>query len=280
MTQRLAEPADIAEIRQRTITGLPIDVHMCMLSGGVLRFVFKRERQSVPPRLDQFLRLATATDAQVARFAVKWGALVLCEHGVPLDLCCAPLPKGTTWTERPQDWRAWAGRFKALLALGRDLDSGRPWSSEGVARALDWHSLPARADEIHLLPAGLEALVGPRAPDGLRRAHLAGALNRLMLGGRVARQVLPLRTGWAMVDGSRWLFGALAQRLALEVVEVRSAAVCAECGRGFKAERRTARYCERCRKAGVPLRRAQRAARERRRAAGLTSRGTARVRVL
>jgi hypothetical protein len=86
------------------------------------------------------------------------------------------------------------------------------------------------------------------------------------------------RSGFAIVNGPHGecaLFGTLVLQLVHECVKVESAAICDECGKGFKAVRRDAKFCPKCRARGVPLKRAKQAERARLRARGLSSRGRA-----
>jgi len=269
------------------------------LSEGVLHFRFQArgtetERFAVPgpALLPPFLRLRDAPDAAVHRFAANRGALTLCPHGMPLDLCeegeCVPFVSDW-WAEpreRTEDWRAWSRRFAAILDLGRRVEDPEPLDRETVADAFDWTRWRRPALDV-LVPPRREVEVVDKStgqrevprrwqPPSLpvRRSYLARVLNRLLLGSRIRREVVVVRDRLALVDGSRYLFGALVQQLAAEVAEVRSIAICDECGQGFRADRRTARYCPRCRGLGVPLKRAQQARRNRLRDRGRTSRNT------
>jgi len=234
------------------------------------------------------LALQDASDKRVLRFAQRWGYLNLCSHGHPVGVCC-PAPR-VEQLERPEDWRTWARRFAALLDLAQRLDEAAPWDRHSVEAAFDWlPELGARAADVlaapSTLPRGLRVALrdsagrlvaqpkwNARSADS-RRSYLVRALNRLLLASRVRSEVVIVRGGWALVDGSRWLFGALVSQLVQECVGVASWKICIECRSGFRADRRTGKFCLRCRRNGVPLKRAQQARRDRLRARRRTSRG-------
>ncbi|MCC7177067.1 MAG: hypothetical protein IT177_01635 [Acidobacteria bacterium] len=242
--------------------------------GDALTFSSTVTAQPVPTAslLTAFLRLQHASPRQVLRFAQRWGDLHLCRHGAPLDVCgesrCLhePVPTADGHTERVSDWQLWAGRFAAILHLCRTLDdAATEWDRGVVRRALEWWS-PGRADVMWRPPA--------RHAQRVRRAYLVLLLNHLLTRARVRREVVTSRQRMVVVEGSRWLFGALVTQLVQACVGVRSLAVCAECGAGFTADRRTAKYCPRCRARGVRQKRAMQARRDRLRALGQTSRGS------
>ncbi len=318
MTHRLSSPDDYLEIRHRVITGLPLELRPVELLPDGLHFTEKvvGHAEPKPTLLRSFLRLRTATDRGVLRFAERWGDLHLCQHGHPVDLCC-PAPHESP--ECPEHWRTWAHRFAALIELFRKLEEGVEFDRKRVKTALDWppwvakshperfefRDLPDETGRVRTIETTFDrASLGATIWDILarpeleievrdhkgravpRRAwkqpsrkvcqmYLAQALNRLLFAGRVRREIVLVRGGQlAMIDGSRWLFGLLVQQLVQECVQVKSLSICTECESGFKADRRTAKYCQKCRDKGVPLKQAQQARRDRLRAKGRTSRNT------
>lgn len=262
---RLATPDDVSAVlqRRRVVTAIPLDLRPVTLAPPYLRFVERVSGQRVvgPTLLHTFLRLHDAPDSRILAFAKRWGNLGLCEHGRFIGLCqCSDEAYDENGPiERLSDWRAWSDRFRALLTLTRQVESA--WNPETVQRAFAGWWRTEDADRL--------AHAGQR----IRRVEVAVALSRLLVGARVRREVV-VTPGhhWAIVDGSRWLCGAIVLQLVQQCVGVGSMAVCGECGQAFEADRRTAKWCSRCRRAGAPEKRRQQAMRDRRRAVGRTSR--------
>src|ERR1035438_536515 len=103
----------------------PLD---CM--DGVLRYeVGKRQLRTVDrSMLSDFLRLAEAQDDDVYRFSVKWGALGLCQHGLPYwhsAACSQRNSSGNIRSEKVEDWRTMAAAFKSLINISGELNQGR-----------------------------------------------------------------------------------------------------------------------------------------------------------
>lgn len=114
--------------------------------------------------LERFLRLddpRRSNDEDIVRFARRYGALSLDEHGLPggtpisvPDPDSPPPPKGPrvggkaivldeTWNREPVEaWRAWARYAKVVLVLGLALHDGRRIDPEWRLRKANFYAPP------------------------------------------------------------------------------------------------------------------------------------------
>jgi hypothetical protein len=113
--------------------------------------------------LEHFMRLITADDEEVVRFAARWGVLGFCEHSLPgIHHECPPKlvgrrrrgdPKDLVWyREKTDDWRLLAKRVRDLLVLAKGITKG-----EQVRKA-DWEGM------MNGTPPGLDAVLSRDYP--------------------------------------------------------------------------------------------------------------------
>lgn len=239
--------------------------------------------------LAQFARLAKAADEDVLAFAQKWGALSLCEHGIPLtdrhhpqlrrdDMgACDPPPELTHLgfaVEPISGWRDLAGQATAMLEINdrikRRLPANpelweplRPLFPSGLrlpddpeprGRLIDPHTYPGRQGLV-----GEIRLVIPQLLES-RRA-VAYAIQRWIDYGDVS-----LRFNWRaptpqLTFGGTSLLGALATLLAVSVGGAEGPLLCSHCRLPYTPSRRPRgprHFCSDCRKGGAPQRYASR----------------------
>jgi hypothetical protein len=213
-----------------------------------------------PRMLEDFIRLADG-GADVAEYARRWGALLVCEaHGMPVTHlpsvipggsdCCPPRRlEGAYWT-RIDEWQRYARVARAVRRIAGALRLGE------TGRADDWDTLH-RAHEF-----GLETLMLAEESAGLsvdrvawhRREiaylvglwlHMGGVQPRLQWESSVPRIVLS-----SGQFGAAGFFGALAIQLMLAVSDARELVECSFCGRPYVPARKPNpnrdHYCPDC----------------------------------
>lgn len=267
---------------------IPADVK---LNGRWLMWRFERKssaRTPPPDLLRDFLkrfdygRLSPPEAAnQALLFARKWGPLHLCACGLPVthrrygegDACLQRPPQ-----EKGYDGELWSGwlKFARQLTTALRIAEAIHAKKAGPIGHADWKELYAtvpnwtwtwsvppqgkdrgRDTLLVILSAWMrEALLRPSVWWELRREDRAS-------GG--------FQIGFASGEGSfGGLYGSILMQLVLAVTRSPGIAFCAGCNNLVFIERQTAqgtrRYCDRCRKKGVPLRDAARNHRARLRA--------------
>ena len=217
--------------------------------------------------MDSFLNLSDGTSEEILRYAMRWGPIGFCKHGLPVSHKSrwGPDRTGTTtchliggpdrFREPLKFWRLTSRRAQALLNIGARLSDDEPGKEE------DWKILDC-------------AFVNPGNRHEWRvvnqRDTLAWQLTRWMQMGLVVPVVTFRKTLLSFsldaMLGSR-LFGVLAYQLALAVSSTDGLAICSACSGTYIPTRRPTlgrrTYCPSCRKRGKPIRDASRAYRQR-----------------
>jgi len=214
-----------------------------------------RKTKSLPDLL-AFVRLAQASDEDIADFSRDHGLLFLCrQHGLPLShsrVVVAPgeemsecdVPGGRRPFVKTEEIRTWARRFRAAMNIAARLHDGKPaadtdWAELGIEQPKTgiehwWRKVDLSAEE--QVRQGRDVL-----------AQLVDAW--LDLGAVRLRFEWDERpefgiTGWG-------LFGAIATQLMLAVARSDGLAACTGCGMPYaptqkpKAGKRN--YCPGCR---------------------------------
>ncbi len=218
--------------------------------------------------LDGFLTLSDASPDRIETYAARHGVLGLCQHGFPgphqrsgvyspgesVNQSCRrpghePLPR----------WRELAAQANALLRIAADL----PTSDDPQAQRTELAALLRHKEDWKVLGHRVPKVPRSRSVQPARpSAMVAGIISQWLAWGGV-RPVVAWPAARPRME--LWLgsfFGALALDLAFAVTGTRGVAFCAECGRPFIPGRRIAatdkraHFCDACRSAGVPQRRA------------------------
>ena len=217
-----------------------------------------QRNRRVPARdgmLERFIELADGSAADILRYALHYGVLMICAHGLPAshrptrllnrDLGCRPAGWGERKCWEPLErWWHFARQARALLHIANQLRRGFN------GNRADW-----------------KQIYGPRlrqtVPEGLKPGNEKFFLGELLqewltLGdvhARVQWQNDELRPVIGFAGAG--LFGALSVQLALSVAGVDGWAICEACHRQYvpmqqcpKAGQRN--FCVECRKQGVP----------------------------
>ena len=230
--------------------------------GGYRATVAAEATEAGPGMLERFAELCEADDDAILSYAIRWGALEVCAHGLPRGHPpTATMPRTTYFCEERFEpdrkplghvepiriWRYESLRFRAILTLASGLWADPP--SLGSVTA--WK------------------ILGKEMPSDLDTARrtLAGQVNFFLQLG----QVQP----WADITppyiriGGHDLFGALAVQLLLATSRSSGWAVCSACGSPYAPTRRPAtgrlNYCAGCRETGTANRIAARNYRSRKR---------------
>lgn len=212
--------------------------------------------------LDSFVRLADAQPNQIHRFALRFGALEFCVHGLPVGHRPLLAPLGgprpancwTLMTEQPVElYRDYARKARAVLRGASAAHQKKPVQSE------DWKILwvdhvPRRAAKETPIPSRTRFAIEGRVNDWLSWGSVAPRFH--WEGDRVDVRL-----------NGRGLWGALARQLTFAVARVKRLAMCHGCGRAYTPSRNpatgTLTWCdeEECQKAS--RRQAQREYRQR-----------------
>jgi hypothetical protein len=235
--------------------------------------------------LTGFIGLETATSEEIFEFAMRWGTLGICEHGLPsthsqqlkrpsFDYPYCPLrPEGGeegVLREPLIAWRNLAGSFEAIASIASRVLRNEPGHLEDWERLLLSQPVGIAAHDASFIPARDAA---HQYFDDVQRAPLVESLETILVMADL-RPSIRWRRGnpspeFDLVPGS--LFAALVMELMYEVTGSDPMFHCSACGRLYKPARRprTAErhYCPRCRREGKPQRYAEqrRAERARRR---------------
>jgi hypothetical protein len=220
--------------------------------------------------LEDFLSLAGKSEAEMHRFASRFGPLLIYSRIEERD-------EGALIFESCDVWRHFAASMRALLRIAGDLHFGRPcssphWEAIGYVPPLVLVKKAIEIDWINPSAADGEKQWGVMAAaSGQRRNQhptlWAGFLNALLLLGRVRP--------WVVLDGPlgaqrpRLSFTGsnLLSYLALQVCLLASKhdafAVCSHCNITFTPGKRAPKlgqrtFCQACRADGIPVRLAQR----------------------
>jgi len=219
--------------------------------------------------LERFARLATATDDDVLKYALRWGGLMVCHHRLPSSHNPSPIPYpnpvprpipwchplgwgGHSWWEPIEVWQELAGRALAMLEIAAALRRGQLGAKQAWARVMD----------------GPEAFRGNPGSDLASDANLLSLqVHQWLRMGQVCPHIYSFRGRFLVRMGGWHTFRVLAYQLMLAVAGGQAIAVCSGCGDHFKPRRLPATgrrsYCSNCRRRGIPLRDAQRAHRAR-----------------
>lgn len=230
-----------------------------------------------PDILERFLRLATATDQQIHRFASNFGALLIFDRFEK-----GKMPGELVIVESCEMWRYFAASMRSLLRIASCFHTNcRP-------DPVDWEQI---GDHPASLVAEEKKIRDPRSPSSFGgeeawtvnthfvrkgadrdRKMWARLLNTLLDLGRVRPWLV-----WEGVGSSarpKLLFSGpsllsyLALELCLRASKHDAFAVCSYCNRQYAPMRRAPKagqrnFCADCRVSGVPIRLAQRSRRER-----------------
>jgi hypothetical protein len=158
------------------------------------------------------------------------------------------------------EWRRYARRARGLLNVAAALHVGRVAAVEDWQAALAGWREPGR-------PKGLSTVPWWKRSVGADGRVVDMVIDLWLFLGNVRPRFSWTDSGSQLALGGDGLVGALALQLMLAISRTDGLAMCSSCGVPYiPFKRPTAarrRYCSKCRKAGVPLRDAQRALRAR-----------------
>lgn len=223
-----------------------------------------------PGMLEQFVRLADASDEEIAAYARRWGVLGLCEaHHRPMTGLTGPFHAKARGHSRCgfmsvnrepiAAWRRLARLVRSVMLLAAARDD-----PDELRRAQNWRGIGAARREA--LPE--DAALAARDVRELVRM----IVGRLLVAGDV--RIMPdYWGGTGLTAGGYGLLGALALELATVVTGTPAFAFCSSCSRAYTPTRRPSagrrRYCPGCRAAHQDRRDAQSASRTRARTKAL-----------
>ena len=228
---------------------------------------FKRTRSGM---LNDFIALCDDADnygsveSAIAGFALKWGVLGLCEHGLPCSHnqypyglnervrpCLPRLVDGPPdraefqFWESLDQWVEWSRRARAIVRIGAQLNLGRR------AKREDWLIAKGLAD-----PSGglfLDDAAANLKDLNAERKELAEELDGWISLGQVRPRIewrRPWRFSLAAGSAGPNLFGVLALFMITEIANA-SIAICSSCCHAYRPERRIdpkrRNYCPACR---------------------------------
>lgn len=226
--------------------------------------------KATPSMLEQFAALADAPPEAFAKFATRYGPLFLCKHGVPRSHGRPSQFGGQCRGMRREPISQW----RTLATIARSAVIG--------AASLHRGEIPAEPDRwiLSLAEDALDTIENGDSPSwqkhtypGMWRLWQDGDVGTLgvLLAAIVTRwislaNVLPAlvwydRTAPSVVFLAREearLFGSLGVLLAAVISRTSGLSVCSGCGKAYNPEIRARagrrRYCDRCRRLGVPQR--------------------------
>jgi predicted RNA-binding Zn-ribbon protein involved in translation (DUF1610 family) len=263
------------------------------LEGDLLchREEFKRDSKR-PDRhlLASFIEHSAAGDGAVLRFATRWGALRVCEHGLPAshtaprDLdpswfgwdnpewrtrtCWPVMRRDRTFAEPIATWRRLGERMDSLVRIAAALRYDK------LGRIEDWNHVygpwPIKGREYSGVPT-VEPGENPNIPNWARTVPQEHLLSLAGVGPTLGWDSRGPAT-FALAGG--WLFGALVLQLMLHVGHTEVLEACSACGAPYSPSRKPRQgeehFCPDCGREEA-RRRAQRRYYERKR--GLTRGG-------
>lgn len=203
--------------------------------------------------VERFCALRTGANADVLRFAQRYGVLGLCQHGLPHghgvtrgvvpshERCRYMGDPVTGWWEPLDHWRKWAADATAMLNIGSQLAHGK------LGEPADWTTL--HGAEPFWLDDGPEVWGDLVAFEG---HQLAEELNGwLGVGGvRFDAAWNPTTAAVVVSTAGRSLLGAVALQLVLMLAGGKGYAVCDGCPSIFTPSRRPRQdrrgYCPEC----------------------------------
>lgn len=207
----------------------------------------------------QFIDLRAGTDADILKYAKRWGVLELCEkHRLPTTHMFPCQPLGTAG-EYLDEWRAYAKIAAAILEISQRLDDGKLGALQDwkALRETNWFSL-----ELDWMKTGYRWTASRRLhAETEEKMLIAHFINQWLALGNVRPRAewFNANKGLTVRLGIRGLFGALAVQL-LEIAGRYVLAACSECRKFYYPRRRPKasqnRYCPDCDAAGIPLLRA------------------------
>jgi hypothetical protein len=255
--------------------------------------------------LPDFLRLSTASDESILRYARRWGRFSLCRHGTPCFhtrnqefaavTACLPLGVKEEWFYTAPDgtpryvwepvavWRHYSRKALAILNICANLRSNR------LARAEDWLTVYEWSDyhDAHAYPhVEIDTITGDvcvlrdtsEPPLWGRSIAEERDLVTRCINGWLSLDVTTLMVQWprdrdspqlALVHGG--LFAALGLQILLAFTNNDGLALCSACSMPYIPSRRPAphrrHYCPSCGRAAA-VRDAARAYRSRRQGQG------------
>jgi hypothetical protein len=235
-----------------------------------------------PKLLDEFIGLSHSGNDEVVRFAMKWGVLGICEHGLPhthsqnvhdfldkqsyCELRLLPSPDAFVrrgW-EPLASWMYYSKQAQMMLRTAAWLHQGKVVEDCEAARSLGLPSLKERPfrERARAQMNRLKSEVNHWLLIGAVRPILCvddKMTFRIELGTKAdswnnqdAKTLLPYSGEW---QGTT-LFGALGVQLMMAISRSEGLAFCSGCQRSYSPSRKinTARhnYCPSCRTAGIP----------------------------
>jgi hypothetical protein len=229
--------------------------------------------------LEDFIKLANASDEQIRDYAREWGVLEICEHGYPrthngltwprawsTQNWCNPLKhkdgmrqcyeEGWEPTDR---WRYFASQAGAILKIAARVNQG------SVALAHDWKLVYQEyLQEFDSSPNKLD----PQDVLDNRRL-ISFAVNDWLQLGAVRPQFVWKAKSPKLEVGGPTLFGHLAVQLTLVVSQTGAVLFCSHCANPYQPRRQPnpnrRNFCKTCQINKVPMRFASQDYRNRRR---------------
>lgn len=253
--------------------------------------------------LQEFTGLGNADDAQLLRFAQKYGPLHLCKHGFAFghrerdfNLRCyasdieeEDLTRGTCARESVEGWRRYIRRAKGILTVATKLRDGRrastndwSWILDGIPSANAEDPLASlltlrKEDALAANPLLAVLAAQPRRTLPEQRQVLALAVNHWLDECEIGVSIEWPQSGIDFRIGRSDPFGlgsslliAIGVQLLRAVLRQESFVWCSTCGYPYPPKRwpraGEMHYCQRCGRAAA-LRNAQRKFREKRNSA-------------
>ena len=203
------------------------------------------QRRDLPVKntemLDRFVRITNGSD--VERFAMKFGVLGICQHGLPSSHIPQPVILTESWepcpfwAEQPEwlywepidAWLHYVRQMRALLSLAVDIRNGVP------GRKKDWEVAYS-----HLLPSsdwGLAMLSLTGKKLDFDKTALAERVTAWMKFGDV-RPGFVWEKGAASFELTGHTFGILGIQLLFAATKTQAYAICDGCGMPYNRKRK------------------------------------------